>query len=240
MLSDSLESSLASVTLRHGSGRESWLCLQRPHAVFSPGRRLLQWVSCLPGHCMPCWRVWPDDICSWWAGWPGLSLSLVSAQLLFLLTWLQLCSPRFYSLLEMSWDSASSAQSLFVLLMVSPSSLILIQNLGQSVHPLSGSLPNHRGTKSGQESQVQVLLLPAHPELLVSFGAIIVQVELGWDGLWPHHLPQSLIFWVPLSLAFLSVRVILPLLGKKNGQKIRAQNVLPSTLFSSSCSSLEL
>lgn len=83
-------------------------------------------VSCLPSYCMPCWHVWPDDIYSWWAWWPGCFLSLVRAQLLFLLTWFNLCFPQFYNLPEMSWDSHSGTQGHFVLLMIPSSSLILL------------------------------------------------------------------------------------------------------------------
>lgn len=108
-----------------------------------------------------------------------------------------------------------SAQGRSVLRMVTPARLIL---LFPNLCTLSASLPSHRGTPAGQESSAQRFLCLPTPRCSL-LQVVLVHAGLGWGSPGAHLLSESWVHWVPLSLTFLSIYVVLSLLGKKKKKK---------------------
>ena len=109
-----------------------------------------------------------------------------------------------------------SAQGRSVLRMVTPARLIL---LFPNLCTLSASLPSHRGTPAGQESSAQRFLCLPTPRCSL-LQVVLVHAGLGWGSPGAHLLSESWVHWVPLSLTFLSIYVVLSLLGKKKKKRI--------------------
>ena len=126
----------------------------------------------------------------------------------------------------MNW-AGPSAQGRSVLRMVTPARLIL---LFPNLCTLSASLPSHREPQLARRAQPSVSSA-CPPRGAHWLQVVLIHTGLGWGSPGAHLLSQSWVHWVPLSLTFLSIYVVLSLLGKKKKKKKRIEESF-STLIS--------